>query len=102
MTEDDRALVFDQARAEDPDGEDDRRAVFERAQAEFQARGYCSSYGDWRGDVNALAVPVYSLNGSRVYGLNAGGPSFHVKKKQLETHYAPLLIAAAKTLSWRP
>jgi len=28
---------------------------------------------------------VFSPNGSQVYGLNVGGPAFHVKKRQLET-----------------
>ena len=102
LAESDRADVFALARAEDPEGEDKRQKVFAKAQAEYQSRGFCTSYGDWRGDVNAVAVPVFSLSGSRVFGLNAGGPSFHVKKRQLESHYAPQLIQAAKSLSLRP
>ncbi|MFT7594188.1 MAG: DNA-binding IclR family transcriptional regulator [Paracoccaceae bacterium] len=102
MAESDRVAVFEMARLEEPDGEDDRQAIFAKAQSEYQSRGFCTSYGDWRGDVNAVAVPVFSLNGSQVYGLNAGGPTFHVKKKQLESHYAPLLIQAAKSLGQRP
>jgi len=102
MAEGDRAAIFDQARAEDPDGEEKRQTAFAQAQSEYQAGGFCTSYGDWRGDVNAVAVPIFSLSGSRVYGLNVGGPSFHVKKKQLESHYAPQLIQVAKSLSLRP
>jgi DNA-binding IclR family transcriptional regulator len=51
--------------------------------------------------VNGIAVPVRSLGGGRVYGLNVGGPSFHVKKKQLEGTYAKLLLDAAQRLSGR-
>ena len=102
LEESERAKVFDLANAEDPDGKNQRQQVFAQAQSDYQTRGFCTSYGDWRGDVNAIAVPVFSLSGSRVYGLNAGGPSFHVKKKQLESHYAPLLIQAANSLSPRP
>lgn len=102
MTEEDRAAVFEKARIRDPEGEAARRTSFERALAEFEAGGYCTGYGDWRADVNGIAVPVFSLNGSRVYGLNVGGPSFHVKKKQLEGHYAKRLIEAGRLLSLRP
>lgn len=71
------------------------------AKAEYATKGYCTGYGDWRPDVNGIAVPVFSLNGSRIYGLNVGGPSFHVKKKQLEGYYAKHLIAASESLSIR-
>lgn len=71
------------------------------AVAEFEEKGFCSSYGDWRPDVNGIAVPIFSPNGSLVYGLNVGGPSFHVKKKQLETVYAKRLIKAAEAISIR-
>lgn len=101
MAEDDRAAMFEKARLADPEGDAERRASFDRAMAEYQERGYCSGYGDWRSDVNGIAVPVFSLNGSRIFGLNVGGPSFHVKKKQLETHYAPRLIEAGRRLSLR-
>ncbi len=77
------------------------RCSFERALAEYREKGFVSSYGDWRPDVNGIAVPVLSLDGTRVYGLNVGGPSFHVKKRQLEAHYAPKLIESAEFLSLR-
>lgn len=99
--EDQRESWFEEARVCDPEGDTRRRDSFNQARAEFEVQGYCSGYGDWRSDVNGIAVPVYSLNGSRIYGLNVGGPSFHVKKKQLETHYAPLLIEAGRQLSLR-
>lgn len=76
-----------------------RRESLAQAIAEYEQRGFVSSYGDWRVDVNGIAVPVFSLNGARVNGLNVGGPSFHVKRKQLEKVYAPRLIAASQRLS---
>jgi DNA-binding IclR family transcriptional regulator len=102
MSEEERADAFDMGRREDPDQEDRRQSSYAQAAAEYAERGYCTGYGDWRADVNGIAVPVFSLNGARVYGLNVGGPSFHVKKKQLEGYYARELLAAAKTLSSRP
>lgn len=101
MEEADREAAFEEANRYDPEGDAARRASFESGRAEYEARGYCSAYGDWRSDVNGIAVPVFSLNGARIFGLNVGGPSFHVKRKQLESHYAPRLIEAGKRLSLR-
>jgi DNA-binding IclR family transcriptional regulator len=102
MTEDSRQAALCAADRDDPGGACARRQSLERALGEFEARGFCTGYGDWRTDVNGIAVPVVSLDGSRIWGLNVGGPSFHVKKKQLESVYAPRLIEAARRLSLRP
>ncbi len=99
LSESDRADCVAKADLLDPDGKDERHESLAHALSEFQSLGYCTGYGQWRADVNGIAVPVFSLNGARVYGLNVGGPSFHVKKKQLEKVYAPRLIAAAQRLS---
>ena len=99
LREDDREAVFEQASQSDPDGDALRRANFTEALAQYETNGYCHSYGEWRPDVNGIAVPVRSLGGGRVFGLNVGGPSFHVKKKQLENTYAKLLLNAAAKLS---
>jgi len=99
MDPQDRDEAFAYAQRIDPDGQAARSTSYDLARQEYDSVGFCSSYGDWRPDVNGIAVPVKSLNGSRVYGLNVGGPSFHVRRKQLETVYAKRLFAAAKTLS---
>lgn len=99
MREGDRESIFEYATKLDPDMAQKARASFEVARSEYEAKGYCTSYGDWRPDVNGISVPVFSLGGRRVYGLNVGGPSFHVKVKQLETYFAPRLIKAAEALS---
>lgn len=72
------------------------------ARQEFEAKGYCTGYGDWRADVNGMAVPVFSLDGARVFGLNVGGPAFHVSPQELERDYAGLLSEAAGFLSFKP
>ncbi len=99
MDDDNRALMFERANAKDPDGHATRKAVFDQALAEYENLGYCRSYGDWRPDVNGIAAPVFALSGRGVYGLNVGGPSFHVKKKHLERAYGTLLVDAATRLS---
>lgn len=101
MSDEERESAFELGAREHPEQEQERRESFASAKAEYESEGFCRGYGDWRPDVNGIAVPVFSLNGARVYGMNVGGPSFHVKKKQLETHYAKHLIAGAKSLSFR-
>lgn len=102
MPEEERQGAFDLARRERPDQEENRQTSYAKAVKQFEATGYCTSYGEWRRDVNGIAVPVFSLNRSRIYGLNVGGPSFHIKKKQLESYYGKRLIESAKTLSFQP
>lgn len=99
MREEDRERIFANARAESAETEREGRANYKDAKAEFAACGFCSGYGTWHKDVNGISVPVYTLGGSRVYGLNVGGPSFRVKKRQLETVYAPMLHKAADELN---
>lgn len=99
MSEAEIKSVFELVASEMPEKTDECRQSYAQALKEFQKDGYCRGYGDWRRDVNGIAVPVYSLNGTRVYGFNVGGPSFHVKKKQLETYYAKHLKEAAKVLN---
>lgn len=99
MSVDERERIFDLARAQSPATEDHGRAQLEEALAEYTQKGFCTGYGTWRSDVNGIAVPVRSLAGGVTYGLNVGGPSFRVKKKQLETVYGPRLIKAAETLN---
>lgn len=100
--EPDREALFAKAHDYDPDMARSARISFDAALVEYEADGFCRSYGDWRADVNGISVPVFSLGGRRIYGMNIGGPSFHVKPKQLESHYAPRLIEAAKRLSILP
>lgn len=100
VTPEDRCeQIFGFARAESVESEREARASYKDAVKEYAANGYCSGYGSWRSDVNGIAVPVHSLSDGRVYGLNVGGPSYRVKRKQLESVYAERLLKTAKALS---
>lgn len=99
MQDDAREAVFDIAGRESEQREAEGRTRFGEAKSFYEVNGFCTGYGTWRSDVNGIAVPVFSLGGGRVYGLNVGGPSFHVKPKQLENVYAPRLIKSGEALS---
>jgi DNA-binding IclR family transcriptional regulator len=91
--------IFVFARQESAEMEVEARACYKDAVQEYEANGYCTGYGSWRSDVNGIAVPVHSLSDGRVYGLNVGGPSYRVKRKQLESVYAERLVKMAESLS---
>ncbi|MGR3759443.1 IclR family transcriptional regulator [Roseobacteraceae bacterium NS-SX3] len=97
-----RAQALETADRIDPGRQEARAQSAQQAVSEYEAQGFCTGYGDWREDVNGIAVPVFSLNGTRIYGLNVGGPSFRVSQDELENTYAKQLIEAAETLSMRP
>lgn len=101
MRSDKRQELITRADAEDPDGQAQRLALLDSARAEFAADGFVRAYGAWRADVNGIAAPILTLDGDGVMGLNVGGPSFHVKRRDLEGTYAKLLVEAAAGLNLR-
>ncbi len=99
MPEAERDEVFDLVARDMPEQMDDCRKILESAIAEHAKHGFCRGYGEWRADVNGIAVPVAALNSARSYALNTGGPSFHVSPEELESTYAERLREAAAILS---
>ena len=93
-----REQLLDRAKSSDPDGHALRQDWIATAIDQYHKQGFVTGYGDWRSDVNAIAVPVRALDRSRVWGLNAGGPSFHVSPEVLERDYSQRLIDAARAL----
>ncbi len=58
-------------------------------------RGYVLNRGVYHRDINAIAVPIVSDDGSQVYALNCGGPAAAITLKKLEKEIAPRLIELA-------
>lgn len=82
-----------------PDEADAIERSMNGALEDFEKHGLCTGFGGWRKEVNGIAVPVSSLNGDRIYGLNVGGPSFLVSPEELMERYAEPLKQAARNLS---
>ena len=99
MSEQEREHLLYQTTQDRPAEASAARASVEKALEEYDRLGYCSAFGDWMPEVNGIAVPVVSLNGDRVYGMNIGGPSFLVTPEVLQDEYAERLKAAARALS---
>ena len=74
------------------------RKGVERAIAEVRERGFCTSLGEWRHDVNAVGVPLITAD-RNVYAINCGGPTFKVSAEKLENDLGPRLVALASRIS---
>ncbi len=73
-----------------------------RARTDFERYGYCTSFGEWRKEVNGISAPVTPTDNPSIYAINVGGFAFLNPAESLTDHYAPRLLQAAKTLSLRP
>jgi DNA-binding IclR family transcriptional regulator len=99
MKERERDVVFREAVEEFPEQKSRMEESLAKLLEDYATYGYCTSFGSWKPEVNAIAVPFPSLDGSTVYGLNVGAPSFLVSEQELHEEYGPRLLHAAKTLS---
>lgn len=72
------------------------------ARRDYATYGYCTSFGEWKSEVNAIATPVRCINDQSVYGLNVGGPSFLISPEELHRNYGERLLAVAGLLTSQP
>ena len=70
-----------------------------RATKEIASQGFCTSFGGWIPDVNAVAAPVVADDGENVYAINVGGPSFMVTQERLSEDLGPRLADIARALA---
>lgn len=93
-----RAELLERGIAEFPEQKDRMVHSLREAVRDYNTRGYCTSFGGWKPEINAIAAPVRSLDGSSVYGLNIGGPSFLVSPGELHEKYGERLLQAVRDL----
>lgn len=70
-----RRMVLDEIRSERPEHFSAYRANFKEALAEYESNGYVIGLGKMHPLVNAIGVPVISLDRRRVMAINCGGVS---------------------------
>ncbi|RAH98222.1 IclR family transcriptional regulator [Acuticoccus sediminis] len=99
MPEQEREHIVLLARSEMPDRIHEIETGVEAAVTSYQKHGFCTAFADWRPEVNGIAVPIISLNGDRIYGLNVGGPSFLVSPECLAEEYGDRLKSSCEVLS---
>jgi DNA-binding IclR family transcriptional regulator len=96
------ALLDAALRAAPADQRDRLTGGLNRARLDFSTLGYCTSFGEWRSEINGIAAPVIPMQGGRVHAINVGGFAFLNPRDRLEADYAPRLLRAAHNLSLRP
>lgn len=99
MTEAEQGTLLEEARREGREDMAGINAGLARARAEYDAQGFVTSFGEWRSEINGIAVPVWSLNGDRLYAMNVGAPAFLASPEELRDVYGPLLVDAGRALS---
>lgn len=78
-----RAEVLSELRKSQSPQEWERSCVgIERAMQDLEKHGFCSSAGEWREEIHAVAAPIRLPDG-RVYAVNAGGPAYLVPIERL-------------------
>jgi len=94
------------ARAFDRAASDEERARLThglaRARADYAAYGFCTSFSEWRKEINGIAAPIVPVEGDRVFALNVGGVAFLNSAEELMETRAQRLLRAAHNLSLRP
>lgn len=94
-----RADVID-SMAANGSGEQRRElAGFRRALREFRDHGFCSSLGEWRPDVDAVAVPLYGLIDDEIMVVSCGLPHGRMKRDEILKKVGPGLKRLASRVA---
>ena len=73
------------------------KSGIEQGAIDYQEKGFCFSLGDWRENVNSIAVPLVHADSS-VLAINCGGPSWQLSPEKLEKEIGPRLVEISRRL----
>jgi DNA-binding IclR family transcriptional regulator len=97
LAPDQRTQLLQELRAASGEKWPQVRERMDAALAEHARLGYCSSFGEWHQDINALG---FSLHGPRgeLYGVSVGGPAYLLPRELMLDRIAPRLLQAQKAI----
>ena len=98
LGEAERDALFDELAIRHGDDWPSVRAGIEQAMDDIARRGFASSVGDWRADINGVGVPLVMPDGSGTYAFNCGAAAFALSKDQLENDIGPRLLDAVRQI----
>ena len=98
LPQNEREKLMDDLRQRDPANWTKHKAGIEQALRDYQERGFCLSIGEWRGDVNAVGVPMLPIAGCRLLTFNCAAPSFVLRQHMLEDDIGPRLVNLVRTI----
>ncbi|WP_020678273.1 IclR family transcriptional regulator [Geopsychrobacter electrodiphilus] len=73
------------------------KAGIDQGASDYQTKGFCFSLGDWRENVNSIAVPLIQADRS-VLAINCGGPAWQLSAEKLEHEIGPKLVEIGRRL----
>ncbi len=73
------------------------KAGIDQGLIDYREKGFCFSLGDWRENVNSIAVPLIQADRS-VLAINCGGPSWQLGAEKLENEIGPRLVEIRRRL----
>ena len=91
-----RALLEEIRLASDADWADLSDRI-DAALAEHAKLGYCSSFGEWHPDINALGFALHGPRGE-LYGVSVGGPAFKLTRELMLEKIAPKLLQVRQAI----
>ncbi|MGH8745330.1 MAG: IclR family transcriptional regulator domain-containing protein, partial [Burkholderiales bacterium] len=93
-----REAVLNQIKVKDPELHRKYRTAIDKSLEEIRSRGFCTSVGELRREVSAVAVPMRRTVDGEIVAFNYGVPAFTLKKGQLEDELGPRLVAMVRTV----
>ena len=98
LAEEERADLIARIRQATPKGEWAKiKAGIDQGLIDYRQKGFCFSLGDWRENVNSIAVPVIQADRS-VLAINCGGPAWQLSPEKLEQEIGPRLVEIRRRL----
>jgi DNA-binding IclR family transcriptional regulator len=72
-------------------------ARLDAAIREHAQRGFCTSFGEWHPDINALGFTLRGPRGEH-FAVSVGGPAYKLPQSMLLEKVAPRLVAVRETI----
>ena len=99
LPEEERTDLIAQIRVATPKGEWPQiEAGIDQGIVDYQEKGFCFSLGDWRENVNSIAVPLIQADNS-ILAINCGGPAWQLSAEKLENEIGPRLVDISRRLA---
>lgn len=98
LPEKERDYLMDHIRKENEREWPSNKAGIEQALKDYNDLGFCFSMGDWRKDINAVAVPMLPVAGSSLLSFNCAAPSFVLRRHMLEDDIGPRLVHMVRSI----
>ncbi len=98
LPEEERDRLITEIRRATPKGEWQKiKEGIEQGAVDYREKGFCFSLGDWRENVNSIAIPLIQADRS-VLAINCGGPSWQLPVERLENEIGPRLVEIGQRL----